>query len=1318
MNRFRTKKKAKEAESLGRTSTDSGAPALPPIKTSKTFRRNKKVPEPEPMPQLDVANALPSSDDFRTSLLMNGLSARFSMLREQDDPKSKIGKASDDSVLFPKRQSRFNDFTFQSHGLSDIAEVASINGSIRPPFAITRTDSYDTTGSNDTDDASVHGSIMNRAKPGEGNNLFGGRQKIYKIPVTASGSSKSLAEGGGAGMGGRALYGDDVSQSAFQKLREREREQERLEQAERMEQEESEAQSSRPPSPPLSGYNRNRETSSTTSSGGPSNTRTSTAATSFTSQRTPSLNGSHTPITPGGSISNGGGLERSTTKTRRLYETGLDQHLHEQQFSAMNRIDTLTRQRTLGAQTPPLMNSPTGMTHPGERWDRRPIAGQASLPNLRAASPSPTVAPLNTFDFALKSNNVSETKPYGMTSPPLSPPMSEHDDPAVLPVQPNDRGKATALGAFTKPVQPYDEGKYSQRQLQMQQGRETPPLRKHSPPHAFVPRQQQQQMGRNRADSNATFASGRSRSNSSAQRQFLPSERIPESQAPQSQAHVRMPQNRAIANGVFLSSPDDSTLSSPVDQTPKPQPRAHPQPVDLSRMNFQDRNVNMQRPPESQHPANRQRPLDESPSRAVQESSENVTFPQMNAPDFQKSSSGVPADSPTLGPTATMSGLSGMVRQHLRSDSNTSSIYGGDPSACLSSRFPPDSSDPMPHVDYNSKSNPWDTDDWDRGYDNSYDVSEPSHEAKQNGSTPAPLSLPSGNAYTEEVRKPAWEQELEAHHTRDGSTETQKERREFKNDLAERRKRVQENLKSFVETESRSPSPLPGSDWSRDGNLAKNNPLGLLKSKSSRGSLVGRPKDVGGQSKAMKMLGIGNTTISSSPSPSKQSFEPNNWKQDGEVQAPSPVRGPGGPGGPAEPVIPPQTKAFRQARRDAQRDRERQVAMRHQQKTSREADRSEWPDSPAEFQPRPMEHRRDNAPPNIRIGQRSPSRERKPPPVALTHSHRNGSQESKSSIGTNRSGSNPPSRASRDRSSSDASGRSKSRNGRYKDDLAKAMAEGISSSTSQGMYDELELPSTRFPQKSPGTPGAQFQQSPMPSPMLVGPNGRSRSNSRSAAAAAPASGGYVETQNLQPGHANDTMEHGHSPRPSPTAPFALNTTPVQPSPSASTATTPTTQGFQSQGRLPGNRKRSINKSEISEPKFVSSTSRITTVNLPPEASLQNGMENAPPIPPVNPMRRQPRGMFGLRGKKDEMGEVQPMPAATQSTEEMSTFSADEGDSKPKVRQKLRKSSSEGGNLNARARQAAIAQPSPAMPTSGFPAGRGGSPPRPLEGGMF
>src|SRR5688500_11920749 len=115
MNRFRKQKKAKEApESQTRGSTESDVPTVH-TKKSRTFGRLKKhEPEPIPEPEFDVANALPPTDDFRTSLLMSGLSARFSMLREQDDPKSKIGKASDDSVLFPNQGTKFNDFDFQT----------------------------------------------------------------------------------------------------------------------------------------------------------------------------------------------------------------------------------------------------------------------------------------------------------------------------------------------------------------------------------------------------------------------------------------------------------------------------------------------------------------------------------------------------------------------------------------------------------------------------------------------------------------------------------------------------------------------------------------------------------------------------------------------------------------------------------------------------------------------------------------------------------------------------------------------------------------------------------------------------------------------------------------------------------------------------------------------------------------------------------------------------------------------------------------------------------------------------------------------------
>ncbi|OAX77520.1 hypothetical protein ACJ72_08181 [Emergomyces africanus] len=204
MNRFRTRKKAKEAQN-GHDDKD-GQPL--PLFTSKTFKRSKK-PQIASKSELDLSTALPSSDDFRTSLLMPNLSARFSMLREQDDPNSKIGKANDDSVLAPKRASRLNVFGQINHPLSDIAEVSSLHGSsARPSFAIGR-GSYASGEGYATDDGdfSPGGSVMSRSRPGEGNNLFGGRQKVYKIPVastTPRSGSTSEASGVVGGMGRKA----------------------------------------------------------------------------------------------------------------------------------------------------------------------------------------------------------------------------------------------------------------------------------------------------------------------------------------------------------------------------------------------------------------------------------------------------------------------------------------------------------------------------------------------------------------------------------------------------------------------------------------------------------------------------------------------------------------------------------------------------------------------------------------------------------------------------------------------------------------------------------------------------------------------------------------------------------------------------------------------------------------------------------------------------------------------------------------------------------------------------------------------------------
>jgi hypothetical protein len=1254
MNRFRTKKRAKDTSDIAGTAVNSSdSPSVPTttLKSSKTFRLGRKnVQEPERKPELDLANALPSSDDFRTSLLMSGLSARFSMLREQDDPKSKIGKAADDSVLFPKRQSRLNDFGFHSTGLHDIAEVSSIKTSIRPPFASNRIDSFHSLESSGDDG----GGIMSRAKPGEGNNLFGGRQKIYKIPV--GGSNGDMRK-----MGGRALYEDDVSQSAFQKLRDREREEREREQQERND----EADSSFPlrsNSPPLLGYNRNRETSSTTSSG-PSLTRSSTAATSVYSQRTPSVNGHSSPSTP--AVPNqSNSIDRSMTKGKRLYETGLDQHLHSQQHLAMNRLENLSRQQAFGARTP----SPSPFPN-GNVYEHTNASGSTTHHiAIRSASPPPTEPTLGAFDFGVKTPVPMDNPKPLFTAPPLSPPISDGDDQPSLPIQPNDRGKATALGAFSKPVQPYDEKKYSQRQLQMQQGRETPPLRKYSPPRAFNSRQATS--GRTRAESNATYSSERSTSSSSGQREFVPRNRNLTS--PVARAEPPATDNYHKSSGTFFDSQnEDSSPNDGILETGNSRGYLMTQKSGIGKV--PNTQISLQRPPESQHPAHRpnnQQPWqnhneninrDEPPTISVSNVLSDV---QESQP--QKASS---IDSPTLGP---VDDLSGLVRHHLRNDSGASSIYGApSPGLEFLTNPPPPTSNP-----YGTKGNPWEINDWDEdnhGQSNgiNHASSDPTMNSNSYGVSTYPTSYKTNvnsEKNNEETHNPSWEDEMAQRHKRNGSTETQKEQVDFTNKLASARKRVQENLKSFAESDSRSASPGPGMDGEKDSASSKSNPMGMLRAKSSRESILAKSKN--SQSKAMKMLGISSSAQSNSSSPGKQKYDESLWKQEEEEMLRS-VKSPRNP---------PPMKSYRQARRDAQRDRERQVLMRHRNGGAR----SSGDDEEATPEPAPGAAS-VLAKAQARLRQHTQEREvepeKKPSPRAP-------SLESKSSAATTRSGSRPPSRSARDRSGSDVSRGSKGRNGRHRDDLARAMADGHSSSA-QGFFDETA--SSRGLSKSPA-----FVYPPATDPPVQQRAVRSGSESN------PTHMGYFDNQQPQSVQNSPQIENGAFPRPSPIAPYAENRTPAlsHPSPLQSGNNTPTSQGFQSQGRIPPHLKRVVNKSDISEPSLVSKTSHIITIDLPVGASLQNGMHSAPPLPTMDPRRRtttRTQTMFnGFMGRSNETVSTPSLPSGAYY-EETSTFSADEAEQKPKARQKIRKISSEGGNLNGRTRQVYGAL-SPAVPT--------------------
>ncbi|KAK5625929.1 hypothetical protein RRF57_001645 [Xylaria bambusicola] len=881
MNRFRTKKKGKDEDGTPRPSQDSES-SMP----FRGFRKGKKSQENEKK-EIDIATALPSNDDFRTSLLMTGLSARFSMLREQDDPNTKIGKASDDSVLFPKRQSRMDLTSFR--GLGDIAEIESVKAV--PPFA--RKGSYN------SDDADLlnAGSIMSRAKPTEGNNLFGGRQKIYKIPA---GASSSRAVDGG--MGGRALYDDDVAQSAFQKWRRAEKERE-LSQDEHNESDTRDDQRNsssdldppRSESPLFSGYDRKRETSSTLSST-PSVARHSSAATSITSsQPTPSVK----DWQPSSGYNSG--PERSVTRTRRLYETGFfNQDTQESGPGGLLRIDTMSRQRPFGTRTPELgQHSPSLGFANRLSGERKPLA-KASAPNLRSISPPASASPTGTPNLGIRVPTIEGKSNFG-GAPPLSPPISETGENTLMSINPNDRGKATALGVFQKPAQPYDESRFAQRQLQLQRGRETPTQRARDSPNPAAPED-------------------KSRSPSPVQQEMVDSPTAPVFTVTQS------PKKDEPQPTSFLVDSDgnDTSMISP---KPLPSPQIH-----------------LRRPSDREHPAFRDSdvstPASSSLMGSQDEPSANTEILTTLAAESKSAS---PTDSPTLGPIPNDSGLSIMVRQHLRADSNASSIYSGvPPTAGTESRFPPDIANLKAMQEYSPGYNPWQGGDQSRDWNLDLDVAEPLADTE---------SLMSDSSRTVQSKM-----ELSSN----GSNNQNKD--EFASRLADGARRIREKLTSYVETDSRSSSPHGLEEQNDASDLAPlPRPSGLgaiLRPRSSRGSLIDRGREPT-STRAFKMIGIspgGSRTASPGSESQKGHSDAGALAQEEEEKE---SIGDGQPPG---------LRQFRQARRDLQRLKELESQSRHYS-----APQGPPPDIPSPQQraaKEPMESRT-----------RTPSRDHKPPPV-------------------------------------------------------------------------------------------------------------------------------------------------------------------------------------------------------------------------------------------------------------------------------------------------------------------------------------------------
>ncbi|KAI4147256.1 MAG: hypothetical protein LQ340_005636 [Diploschistes diacapsis] len=1234
MNPFRSRKKSISEADSGRPSMEE-APPVPLGFRGRTFRRKK--PQPEAKKVVDIKAALPASDDFRTSLLMPNLSARFSMLREQDDPNTKIGKANDDSVLFPKRASRLN--LFNDNDLSNIAEVASISDSIRPPFASERSNSYASADGYGTDDDSK--SIMSRSRQVKGNKFFANRQKIYMIPTQGAASTKELLHQAGKGAdkpvrsAPRAVYDADVSLKAFQAtVADQGSRRASDDREDGKESSDDDEDHERRASLQHSEHNSKRETSSSTNSG-PLDSRASTAATSIASQTAspmhgPTPNGTGFPSTK---QSFGAAGQDRMGKGKRLYGQGIDQQIHEQQSSALHRLNSI--QRPFGvAQSRSASSLGDRFQKPGQLY--------YSTNDFRAVSPVPaSSSALAGFEFGTEDGrsgpNSREAGHQNNASPtPMSPPVGPVDPTLVAALEPNDVGKATASGTFNKPKTSYSDEQFAQRQVQLQKGRETPPPSSFSRPGAY-----NNPANRDRNGSSASQFS--MLSTASQTKSQLPTQN-PSASSSLRKAETAAPSNRPL-NGAYLASRSESENGSEPNSPLDPASLNSIAPSMANVMDPASRHRRYEH--DDQHPAfGNHLDLSEGGRRSVVDREvlplqlANGIANTVNASDSHA------VDSPTL-PTvdealASGGGLNDLIRGHLRNVSNTSSICPNSPPR-LSHDFFLDGQDAAPLVNPSRPSNaagePYLGDGEKIAMDplsmRARRILEQASQLKNASNKPYEvlggvgadkvrqvLGSEAPGRSNETPRPSVWQGSKG--HARGASTETQKEREDFANELADRRKQVQENLKNFAE-ESGSSSPIGFRNT--EGSPARAGPLGLLK-KASRGSLAGKNEST---SKAMKMLGVA----------------PHTALPPSSTAVPQPaVVSPDGFAG-TRPVL--NSDIRQRAPRPAGQQQQQQHLKVGPGSGPSFRDRSAGAERNAGFL-------RGPSPPSPNLGPERATSAKTPSPnpngygFARSHTDNVGNQQ------------NPDQAAARSRKYSPpgAPPRRDGPFGHVPQGARSASAHGHYSPANQNQYNSA---GSYFPTQPPRSPNPQnghfaapFAESPRASPIT----------------------GTFPTRGTPPGDQPLHLKNGTS---------SQNPRAQQP------------------------RKRSINKEKISNPTFVSGTSSLITVDLPPGASLTDGVDqvraDAPPVPPINPRRRKGAPAqnfftsFVNRSSNNLSVLSTPSSAATSPHsgtpflqepphESQSTFSSDESESRQTSRPaRLRKVSSDGGNMAARARNHAL-----------------------------
>ncbi|EXJ90310.1 hypothetical protein A1O1_03409 [Capronia coronata CBS 617.96] len=1320
MNVFRKKGRAKDDAYIIPPAVPSESATL--AKMSRSLKRKQKNVA-ERKPEIDLSTALPDSNNFRTSLLMPGLSARFSMLREQDDPSTLVGKASDDSVLFPKRASRLN--LFSHNPLTDIAEVGSIHTTIRAPFAqADRSHSFSEGAGYKTDDDA--GSVSARSRATDGSSLFGGRPQMYKLGN--GGSSRDLIEGAAPPTTSRQLYQDDATRTPHSGTRVKGREErEPDESGERpISAATEDHERSSVVNTPSTGFSKSRGTISSIASG-PSNRRTSTAATSVISD---------SPVPRQSNISSG------SNPRVRAPDFGNDGNLLRRNLSSDSRKPGQPSDNQNQPPLPisPIPNrqvslsiSPTAPPSDKHGVEESPLA---TGPLRRPSPPLPAEETriLIPLDFGLKTTK-SQVRRYQTASP-----TNDNGDTNVYhqSLEPNDRGKATAMGLFNRPRQQFDEQKFQERQLQMHEGRIAPSAR-NNPEHDGMLEQQREPINsmaigpssplnnnfdasnfnRRRAQSNASVkpAQVHAKVEELIKRQNEEYTAIQACKSEPAKTTASVSQQKdltdqvAASNGTFLDTFDGSDddaeadLDSPMFGRYEPAPRLaaldiHPALRNGSQtFDFGDQVTSSSQP--TRPPSNL----------SVQTSTPSGLDDKdvLDTTDLlHRSAQMKDTDSPTLGPTTGL-GLSGLIRTHLRHDSDRSSLMPPPspvPPTRAPSRFPGfrerelsvASTARTLNPPASTHSDPWEFDNAHKPQRSPLESpsNEPTSLMSQKAQQILGQAISHRNQATTKVQEaigtdsPAsdnhtssqqWQTDLMHNHQRGESTETQKE---FGNELAERAKKIQEGLKGVAEVEKSSRSPVMTHDRHHPAAQA----LQALRHKASKASLAPRSNEP--HPKAMKMLGL-----SGLPRP--------------EMVGRSPTVGARG------------NFAFEQGFDDhgiGSNSRERQPG--YQAPSGR---RTPGPGLP-------MPHG------NNPHGDFERSRQRSATPTSGRTSRR-------------------------DRGGADHVDRSRSRPGRRREEHQVA-------GTDRGRHGP---PPTWEHQGSrggaPGQPGQHGPRGPYPGqrgPPPVDPRNYERSasamsNSRTSGSR-PEPSEPLESRASTPAlagtpHLGNGQTHPviNPPRPSPRPPFphspmspfghpglspgfsgpASAVQSALPSPIGPLPPPPSTgRSTPVEGRPTGAgaRKKSVTKGMISEPTFISSTSSVPLVGLP--RGPRPTQIATPPIPAMNPRRRGTT--------VSEKTDVQPSPLMIQSP--MSPFpdspgtftvggipdqnpSMEQQQQKPVPRQRnrLRKISSEGGNLAARARQQAMMSEfgherlrSPALPV--FPNRSATSLGMHHDGGMF